>query len=177
MDTFAHVYDILAELARPMDSYLGIGVQEGNCVAGVVRANPNVNLVLCDTWGPHSGGTNRGNHNHIVEMLKAVGHRGMCEFLDGDSKTLVPLLQTPVDLSFVDGSHGEEDAFTDLVNAWHLTKYVMVVHDMTTLSVMTAFARFITTIKGGSCATFHVAEGPGQGTVVLYRGKSEADRG
>jgi hypothetical protein len=168
MKSFLHVYDVLRTLAPRAQSYLGVGVQEGGCVSSVVRSNPDISLILCDTWGPHHGGTDRRNHNHIVELLARERHRGAVKFLDGDSHILVPRLCEKVDLSYVDGDHSEEGALQDFRNVWAMTRWAMVAHDVNTLSVTVALSRFITEIRDGTM-TYHIAEGPGQGTIVLYR--------
>jgi len=171
MKAFQHVYEILAELAPRANSYLGVGVQEGLCVASVVRANPQIDLVLCDTWGPEHGGTNRGSHDHVAKMLRREGHLGTVRFLDGDSHVLLPTLPLGerFDLSYVDGDHTEGGAYADLMSVWARTRWAMIAHDMSDARVLAAYVRLLTNVREGY-ATLHVAEGPGQSTVVLYRG-------
>lgn len=125
-------WEILNELAPRAKTYLGIGVNEGGCVRTVVAANPEIDLTLCDTWGTIHGGLGRGSHRHIVELLEKAGHRGKVRFLDGPSQSLIPAETAPVDLSYVDGHHGYDEALVDLRNAWRLTKYALVCHDMMT---------------------------------------------
>ena len=138
-----HVYDILRTLAVEADSYLGIGVQEGKCVENIVMANPKIRLALCDTWGPHHGGTNRGSHGHIDEMLRNRRFEGTCLFLDGKSQELIPQLNDTFDLIFVDGDHLEQPAYEDLVNCWPICMEYMVVHDTHMPPVMAALKRFM----------------------------------
>ncbi len=125
-------WEILGAMAGEISSYLGIGVQEGGCVATVVRINPSVDLTLCDTWGLIHGGTGRNGHAHIESLLQKLGHTGQVIFLDGRSQILIPKYGAPVDLSYVDGDHGYDGALADFVNTWPLTKKVMVAHDMIT---------------------------------------------
>lgn len=138
-----HVYDILKMLAPTVQSYLGIGVQEGECVRGLVSINPSVDLILCDTWGPHHGGTNRGSEKHIEEMLNNHLHTGTRAYLNGSSQKLIPHLTTFVDMAFVDGDHQEQPAYEDLINTWPLVEHWMVVHDTQMPSVLRALHRFI----------------------------------
>jgi hypothetical protein len=125
-------WEILGALAPEMHSYLGIGVQEGGCVQTIVRVNPDVDLMLCDTWGFVHGGTGRENHDHIAVMLKSLGHRGSVTFLDGRSQDLIPLQTKVVEVSYVDGDHGYDCALADFRNTWPLTSTVLVAHDMKT---------------------------------------------
>jgi hypothetical protein len=160
-----HVYDALEKLAPCAKSYLGIGVQEGVCVGRVVAANPDMeSLVLCDTWGLHHGGTGRGNHAHIEEMLARAGYRGRVRFLDGLSQSLVPTLSESFDLSYVDGDHSEELALQDLRNAWERTRLAMVVHDTSMPPVAAALKRFM-----ANCAGVTVDLSGWTGTTVVYR--------
>lgn len=160
-------YEILTALAPDARSYLCVGVQEGECLEHVVRANPAIErLALCDTWGPEHGGTGRGTHDHIAARLARLGYCGSVAYLDGRSEDLVPTLTESFDLSYVDGDHSEEAAFVDLGNVWPRTSRAMVVHDIRMASVWSAFTRFCDSIKGASLAC---AMG-GFGTAVAYRG-------
>lgn len=163
----AEVYDVLATLARGASSYLCIGVQEGRCLERVVESNPRLErLVLCDTWGPHHGGTNRGSHDHIERMLDELKFSGAVEYLDGPSGELIPGVSVPCDLSFVDGAHDEASAFTDLCNVWPLTAKTMVVHDVFMPSVQSAFERFLATLAELPTVTTFMQ---GTGTAVVQR--------
>lgn len=136
-------YEILTALAPMCKSYLCVGVQEGICLSHVLRANPDINrLMLCDTWGPHHGGTNRGSHEHIQSLLDGLGFAGIVEFLDGSSQELLPGVSRCFDLTYVDGDHSEEAAYADLVNVWRLTTRAMVVHDTQMPEVAAALERF-----------------------------------
>lgn len=98
-------------------SYLEIGCREGGSLRLVVAANPTLErLVICDTWGGIYGGTGRGSHRHIEELLASLGYAGEVRFLDGDSRELIPTLRETFDLILVDGDHSDEGAAADLAN-------------------------------------------------------------
>lgn len=98
-------------------SYLEIGCREGDSLRLVVAANPTLErLVVCDTWGGIYGGTGRGSHRHIEELLSSLGYAGEVRFLDGDSRELIPTLRETFDLILVDGDHSDEGAAADLAN-------------------------------------------------------------
>jgi hypothetical protein len=165
-----HVYKILAELAPHATTYLGIGVQEGVCVRHVVEANPSINLILCDTWGPIDGGTNRGSHAHIDAMLKKAGHLGTVRYLNGRSQEEIPkagIDPTAIDLAFVDGAHGKVDAYEDLLNTWPLVKKFMVVHDTFFPGVEDAVSDWL---EERSDVGEILTSRDGTGTLVVVRG-------
>lgn len=165
-----HVYQILALFASFAESYLGIGVQEGECVRHVVEANPTIDLTLCDTWGSQHGGTNRQSHNHIEEMLARVGHRGSVVFLDGSSQDEIPKLSGMFDLSFVDGDHSERGAYQDFLNVWPRTRKAMLVHDVFTQTVATALMKFFNDkVSSASQPSQVTYSSDGTGTAVVYR--------
>ena len=162
-------YEILAALAPGARSYLCVGVQEGECLGHVLRSNPKIErLALCDTWGPHHGGTNRGSHAHVEERLSRAGFGGSVIWLDGPSQSLVPTLDDTYDLSYVDGSHGEDDAFADFCNVWPRTSWAMVCHDIKMSPVSQALDRFLERFPSVS---LHRALG-GHGTAIVYHGKA-----
>ena len=137
-------YQILEALAKTAESYLCVGVQEGECLMHVLKGNPDIKrIALCDTWGPHHGGTNRGNHEHIAQKLKNTRTNAKITWLDGPSQDLIPTLKETFDLTYVDGDHAEEPAYTDLKNVWPLTVKAMVVHDTFFPTVTKALARFV----------------------------------
>jgi hypothetical protein len=159
---------VLAALASDSDTqtYLGIGVQEGECVKSVVLAGQVKKLLLCDTWGPHHGGTNRGSHAHISEMLLRIGYNGNVQYFDMPSNQLVTALNEWVDLSYVDGDHSENTAFRDMTLAWIWSCHAMVVHDIYMPSVDAAMKRFLLTTNDVDQV---VKFTNGTGTAVIYR--------
>lgn len=165
--TAQFVYDILRDLAKEADSYACVGVQEGNCLRHVLLGNPCLKrLALCDTWGPEHGGTNRGGHAHIEKMLRDLGYNGEVLFLDGDSITRLPELSQNYDLTFVDGGHDEQTAFSDLMSMWPRTSKFMVVHDVHMDSVQAALARFLSVMGDWNAVQY---SSNGTGTNVVSR--------
>lgn len=162
-------YDVLAAEALRARTYLCVGVQEGNCLEHVLNANGSIKrLALCDTWGPHDGGTNRGSHDHIQALLERLGWSGEVVWLDGDSTKMIPTLPNSRDwdLSYVDGGHSEECAYADMVNVWPRTRLAMVVHDFRFPSVGEAVWRFLDWTSG--IKNVQIAP-KGTGTLVVYR--------
>lgn len=169
LDLTLESYGVLAELAPSARSYLCVGVSEGECLRHVVEANPLIErLALCDTWGREHGGTGRGSHGHIEEMLAKLRYRGHVSYFDGRSQILIPTLpqHQAYDLSYVDGSHVEEEEYADLVNVWPHTNKAMVVHDARQPQVWSAIGRWLDTVKDAYCAGYCNA---GFGTLVVFR--------
>lgn len=110
------LHDYLA-FPSGVKSYLEIGCREGGSLRLVVAANSTLErLVICDTWGGIYGGTGRGSHWHIEQLLSLLGYAGEVRFLDGDSRLLIPTLRETFDLILVDGDHSDEGAEIDLAN-------------------------------------------------------------
>lgn len=167
-----HVYDILDRLAAQADTYLGIGVQEGECLRqGLLRddSNREIDLTLCDTWGRQHGGTGRGSPAHIHVLLTELRHTGGVRILSGESQRLIPQLEpTPFDLIYVDGDHQEAPALDDLRNCWPRCRWAMVVHDVHMFPVWSALTRFLA--EGSNAAEAQVVYcNAGTGTAVVYR--------
>lgn len=123
--------------ARLPRRYLEIGVCEGWSVYALITAlrlekslaRQDVlaplfdELVLADSWGPHFGGSERGSHAHVANLLRSVGvDPDQVTFLDGDSKVTVPAYlrqrrhPVPFDVVYVDGDHSYEGSKADLTN-------------------------------------------------------------
>ena len=110
----------LAETFAP-ESYLEIGVREGDSLKAVLEGHHPKNITLCDTWGGAYGGTDRGSSKHIVKMLEELNYEGGCNILDGNSHELIPLLDKKTfDLITVDGDHSYNGALADLRNCWKI---------------------------------------------------------
>lgn len=169
LDLRLESYGVLAALAPAAHSYLCVGVSEGECLRHVVQANPAIErLTLCDTWGPHHGGTGRGSHAHIETMLGRLGYGGAVRYLDGPSQQLVPALPADdgYDLTYVDGSHMEEDAYHDLRNVWRLTRWALVAHDARQPQVFSAITRWLDKALDADAASYC---NQGHGTLVVWR--------
>jgi len=114
--------------------YLEIGVRDGDSLRVVVEAAKPDLLVLCDTWGPHCGGTGRGSHQHINRMLQELRYGGKVIYLDDDSHIMIPRLTiNDFNLILVDGDHSKEGCYKDMANSWvHLAPDgLMIVDDLT----------------------------------------------
>ena len=118
----------------PLDSYLEIGVDGGGSLLAVVEnvPHPLKHIVLCDLWQwerhPHFR-----SHAHIEEMLKERNvDMTTVDFLDGDSKVMIPSLPLMFDLITVDGDHSAEGALADLNNTWPLLRQggILVMDDV-----------------------------------------------
>lgn len=119
--TFLHCFlEVLCKWSPPR-SYLEVGVREGCSLRRVLRSSlPSLRrVVLCDNWGYSFGGTGRGSHSHVAQIMRKYSEVDVL-FLDGDSKDLVPKLNEGFELAVVDGDHSYDGAWQDLMNAWHL---------------------------------------------------------
>lgn len=162
-------YYILRSLARNATTYLEVGVRDGGSLQAVVAAAPRLHLLLlCDTWDAESGGTNRGSHAHIDELLDGLGYVGSRVYLDGRSQVTLPAFRDAnptmqFDLANVDGSHRYADVLADLENVWAMTR-IMVAHDTSFSDVWRAMGEFGKRTRARSAAAFG-----DQGTIVFHR--------
>jgi hypothetical protein len=135
---------VLGMLATRTQSYLEIGVQEGDSLAAVVAANREIDVTLCDPWDANHGGTNRGSHHHIQERLNTLAHRGKRCYLDGFSSVEIPKIDCQhFDLIHVDGDHSYEGCKNDLKMCWPMTLRYLVVHDVFFQEVRDAAFQFL----------------------------------
>jgi hypothetical protein len=136
---------------------LEIGVADGFTLSCVIKSHLSIKeLVLCDTWGDTYGGTNKGNHQHIKELLmNACYPLHQTTFLDGDSKVEIPKYfnkhpNKVFDLCFVDGDHSGNGLWCDLINITPYAKSVAV-HDIrhpAHLYLQNVFYAFYETVRG-----------------------------
>jgi len=129
------------------ESFLEIGVRDGDSTLAALKSGYLKNLILCDTWGGSHGGTNRGNHSHIEKKL--LNYSGKVLYLDGYSKEQIPgkFDLHSIDMTHVDGDHSTSEALIDFQIVWPLTKIVMVVHDIFMPSVWIALSTVISERK------------------------------
>jgi len=71
----------LSEIFMP-DSYLEIGVREGDSLKALLKGHHPYNITICDTWGSAYGGTGRGSSKHIVKILEELEYEGGVNILD-----------------------------------------------------------------------------------------------
>lgn len=164
-----HHLNLLAALGRTVSSYLEIGVQEGRSLSAVISARTIERLALCDTWGNVEGGTNRGNHQHIVDLLHAHAYDGDVKFLDGPSTDLLPLLDADdvYDLVLVDADHTEQACYMDMALAWSHCGRIMVVHDFNHPPIQQAVLRVLSERASDVCSVVTFKEE--NGTAVIYK--------
>lgn len=137
----ASLYEQLRDRCRRfrVRHYLEIGVRDGDSLRVVLEeAGQHLESVwLADLWGSDYGGTGRGSHAHIEQLLQDFGFDGRPVFLDGDSRNTLPALlpqkARAFDLVLVDGDHSEAVGLADLRNAWPLVRPggTLLFHDIT----------------------------------------------
>jgi hypothetical protein len=131
--------------------YLEIGVNDGLSVFALVTsinlqralhrlsaADPLFDeLALADDWGRAFGGSGRGSHQHVEQLLRSTNARAEhLVFLDGDSKETVPRYlaarqgQPPFDVIYVDGDHSYDGARIDLQNVIPFVGQILFFDDM-----------------------------------------------
>ena len=116
-----YALQLLASLRKPQH-YLEVGVREGDSLKIVVEAalSSLQKLVLCDDWGGGYGGTARGSHQHVAELLTSWGYTHEVQWVDGDShQVLRPAIEGQTfDLILIDGDHSEAGARQDLMDVY-----------------------------------------------------------
>ena len=137
----ASLYRYLAEHCQrnKVARYLEIGTREGDSLRVVLESAPPYlcEVWVADLWGSDYGGSGRGSHAHIDELLDDFNFDGRRVFLDGDSRNTIPALMPEkaeaFDLVLVDGDHSYEGGMADLENTWPLVKPggCVVFHDIT----------------------------------------------
>jgi len=116
------LYQCLEEIVPELKPkhYLEIGSHEGLSLRTVIEAAGTIESVtICDPWGTAYGGSGRGNHHHIDEMLNSIDYTRLRRYLDGKScDMLSQIADLTFDLILVDGDHSDEGALWDARTTW-----------------------------------------------------------
>jgi predicted O-methyltransferase YrrM len=115
------LYKALEKYAREdqPQSYLEIGVRDGASLTTVLLSTDSVRfLTLCDSYGGMYGGSGRGSHAHIDNLLSKIGYRHFVQYLDGDSREVLQFAHYDYDMALVDADHSVEGALADLKDVW-----------------------------------------------------------
>jgi hypothetical protein len=136
----ASLYEYMRHHLRTHEvrDYLEIGTRDGDSLRVVLEENAGTlsSMWVADLWGSDYGGTGRGNHLHIDQLLDDFNFDGRRVFLDGNSRDTIPALMPEradfFDMVLVDGDHSAEGAKADLANVWPLVKPggVILFHDI-----------------------------------------------
>lgn len=136
----ASLYEYLREHCRSeaVRHYLEIGTREGDSLRVVLEecGHALLSVWVADMWGSDYGGSGRGNHRHIEQLMDDFNFDGRRVYLDGNSRDTIPPLMPEkaewFDLVLVDGDHSFEGGMADLENVWPLVKPggAVVFHDI-----------------------------------------------
>ena len=138
-------YDVIRLLSLRYKSYIEIGVKDGGSLLAAIDTGLVNHVVLCDTWGSQSGGSGRGNHNHISKLLDDKLFCGQVTFIDRSSQTVGWDNYPDCGFANIDGSHILDDAYRDMIAIWPKVK-AMVIHDISFPSVWGAVLKFTTKV-------------------------------
>lgn len=117
---FVYAQSMLVAQGGGAIHYLEIGVQEGDSLWSVLQNESVLLAVGIDIWNEDSGGTNRGNPNHIPVRFADAMNRLV--IISGDSHHILPGLRHAFDLIFVDGDHSEVGCIQDLTDCLPLLR-------------------------------------------------------
>lgn len=100
------------------ESYLEIGVNEGDSLAALLSVCTPKEIYICDLWGTAYGGTGRGSPQHIIDRLNGIGYKNALYIFNGDSHVAIPISSKQFDFITVDGDHSYAGALSDLRNCY-----------------------------------------------------------
>lgn len=95
-------------------SYLEIGTHEGGSALAVLGTGAIASATLIDNW---SYGDKRED---VEQRLAKAGVLGLATILTGESREILPTLNPPFDMIFVDGDHEREPAVNDMTQSLRL---------------------------------------------------------
>jgi len=120
---YADIVTVLLGLADALapSRYLEIGVRRGRSACAVASRAPDVAMALFDMWMPGYAGMENPGPELVKAELARAGHRGLVEFIDGDSHQTLPAYfaerpDAAFDIITVDGDHTDEGAAQDLAD-------------------------------------------------------------
>lgn len=131
MEHFDPIHKFLEEFCQKanIESYFEVGTSEGKSLKKVIQHSKHLKRIgSCDIWGTTDGGTGRGSHQHVADLVESLGYKGEITFYDGDSHKILPTLMhhedhfEKYDLVFVDGDHTLEGNRQDLIECWPMVK-------------------------------------------------------
>lgn len=118
---YADIITVLLALTEHLgpQRYLEVGVRRGRSVCAVASLAPSCELALFDMWIDNYAGMDNPGPEVVRRELAKVGHRGNCEFIDGNSHDTLPRYfaehsDAVFDLITVDGDHSNLGATQDL---------------------------------------------------------------
>lgn len=131
MEQFDPIHSFLEEFCSKanIESYFEVGTSEGKSLKKVIQNSKNLKRVgSCDIWGTTDGGTGRGSHKHVADLVNSLGYKGEITFYDGNSHKILPTLMyhedhfEKYDLIFVDGDHTLHGNRQDLIECWQMVR-------------------------------------------------------
>lgn len=169
------LYSALAEAVKITEpkTYLEVGTREGDSLLHVIGLAKDLkSIVYCDPFVMLSGGTGRGNNEHIKKLLADSGFIGGATWLKDDSKTALRYhnFGKDFDLILIDGDHSFETVRADALNCWRLLRVggCMVFDDIghgDYPTVSGVIAGLIAAAGGAAVEVLRIKEGSGAAVI------------